>query len=123
MKLRALRTLIVLFLLVLLISSLGHSGMAMGGGWAWIFLLMVFASFFLLMGGLCGHGSHGHGGHSLGEGHAPKALRPPDVDTADIFLPESERRVGAATVREGRLASTCFRSRDASLRDCRTPSG
>lgn len=103
MKLRALRTLIVLFLLILLISSLGHSGMAMGGGWAWIFLLMVFASFFLLMGGLCGHGSHGHGGHSHGEGHAPKALRPPDVDTADIFLPESERRVGAATVREGRL--------------------
>ena len=106
MSQRALGTLIVLFVLVLLIFSFGHSGIAMGGGWAWLFLLLAFASLFLMLSGLCGHGGHSHGSHGHGEGHAPQSPRPPDVDTADVFLPESERRVGVATVREGRLLAS-----------------
>lgn len=100
MNQRALGAMVVLFVLVLLIFSLGHSGMAMGGGGAWLFLLLILATLFLMMGG---RGGHGHGGHEHGEKHAPQ---PPDVDTADVFASESERRVGAAIIREGRLLAT-----------------
>jgi Zn-dependent protease len=95
MSQRALGTLVVLFLLVVLIFGLGHTGMAVGGAWGWLLLLLAFASLFLLLGGMCGHG-----------GHAPEAPRPPDMDTTDVFATESERRVGAATVREGRLLAS-----------------
>lgn len=54
-------TLIVLFLVFVLIFGLGHTGMAMGGGWGWILLVLMMVSLFLLMGGICGHGRHGHG--------------------------------------------------------------
>lgn len=95
---RAVGTLVVLFILILLLFSLGHSGMAMGGGWTWLFLLLALASLFLLISGMCAH--EGHGRHHT---KAPEAPRPPAVDTADVFESESERRVGAALVREGRL--------------------
>lgn len=107
MSQRALGTLIVLFVVVLLLFSLGHAGMGMGGGWAWVLLLLALVSLFLLMAGMCGHGGDGHGAHM--HGGAPQALhtpRPPNMDTADVFAPESERRVGAATVREGRLLTS-----------------
>lgn len=97
---RALGTLIVLFVFLLLVFSLGHTGTAMGGGWAWLVLLIALVSLFLLVGGMSGHGRQGH------HAKAPEALRPPDVDTADVFAPETERRVGAVTIREGRLLTT-----------------
>jgi len=104
MSQRALGTLVVLFLLVVLIFGLGHAGMAMGGAWAWLFLLLALASLFLLMGGMSGHGGHGHGSHEHGGApQPPQTPCPPEVDTSDIFAHESERRVGAAMIREGRL--------------------
>ncbi len=92
-------TLIVLFLMFLLIFALGQVGLVLGGGWAWLLLLLALVSLFYLMGGICGRA-----------GHAPPVLPhpderpgPPEVDTTGLFEVESERRIGLATVREGRL--------------------
>jgi membrane-associated protease RseP (regulator of RpoE activity) len=96
------RTLIVLFLVFVVIFGLGQAGMAMGDGWGWIFLVLMVISLFLLMGGMCGHGGHGH----RGKRHAEERPTPPAVETADVFAAEAERHVGPATIREGRLLAS-----------------
>lgn len=92
-------TILVLFLVFIVIFGLGHTGMAMGGGWGWILLILMVISLFLLMGGICGHGGHGH----HGKRHTEERPMPPAVETADVFAAESERHIGPATIREGRL--------------------
>ncbi len=105
MSQRTLGALIVLFVFILMIFSLGHVGMAMGGGWTWVFLLIVLISLVLLIGGVSSHGGHGNRGKHVDQ-LAPKVPRPPDVETTDVFAPEVERRVGAAIVQEGRLLTS-----------------
>ncbi len=92
-------TLIVLFLVFVLLFALGQVGLVLGGGWAWVLLLLALLSLFYLMGGMCGHA--GRAPHV--RPHFEEPPRPPEVDTADLFAAQSERHVGLATIREGRL--------------------
>ncbi len=83
----------------LLIFALGQVGLVLGGGWAWVLLLLFLVSLFYLMGGICGRAGHAPQVRPHPEEHP----RPPDVDTTDLFAAQSERHVGLATIREGRL--------------------
>jgi len=96
------RTLAILFLAFVLLFGLGHLGIMAGGGLSWLLLVLALVSLFFLMGGICGIGRHA----PRGQGRAPECPRPPEVDTADVFAPESERQVGPAMVREGQLLAS-----------------